>query len=139
MVAARLKALPETQQKNFDLAIELHRHGVNMRHLGLVRANIKEGGERNAMLRDIMLTEMVARTLKNVLRSFQRKWMKHQRSTSEQGMRLLGETETEKERGKRQGMDIDQHGRGAGRGFDLCWKLGSRSLITIKIFHAEVI
>ena len=39
----------------------------------------------------MMLTEMVARTLKNILRSFQRKWMKAERSTSEQGMRMLGE------------------------------------------------
>lgn len=41
-------------------------------------------------LRDTMLTEMVARTLKNILRSFQRGWMKAERSTSEQGMSMLG-------------------------------------------------
>ena len=46
---------------------------------------------RKSVLRDMMLTEMVARTLKNILRSFQRKWMKAERSTSEQGMRMLGE------------------------------------------------
>lgn len=46
---------------------------------------------RPRILRNMILTEMVARTLKNILRSFQRKWMKAKRSTSEQGMRELGE------------------------------------------------
>ncbi len=48
-------------------------------------------------LRDMMLTEMIARTLKNILRRFQRVWMKNHQSTSEHGMRELGE---EHERGE---------------------------------------
>lgn len=44
-----------------------------------------------SVLRDMMLTEIIARTLKNILRCFQRKWMKAEKSTSEQGMRMLGE------------------------------------------------
>ena len=46
---------------------------------------------RHSKLRDMMLTEMIARTLKNTLRCFQRVWMKENQSTSEHGMRELGE------------------------------------------------
>eukprot|EP00904_Undaria_pinnatifida_P002276 jgi/Undpi1/12049/HiC_scaffold_4.g01748.m1 len=89
MVAERLSALCETVHEQLDLAIELHRCGVNMRHLGQVRSTIDVTDPKKSLLRDMMLTEMVARTLKNILRSFQRKWMKAERSTSEQGMRML--------------------------------------------------
>ncbi|CAN0496736.1 unnamed protein product, partial [Laminaria digitata] len=65
------------------------RSGVNIRHLGQVRSTIDPTDQKKGLLRDVMLTEMVARTLKNILRSFQRKWMKAERSTSEQGMRML--------------------------------------------------
>ncbi|CAM9462148.1 unnamed protein product [Pylaiella littoralis] len=86
-VAEWLKGLPVHMQSELDLAVQLHRHGVNIRHLGKVRGHVSE--EEPSVLRNMMLTEMVARTLKNILRSFQRKWMKAERSTSEQGMRRL--------------------------------------------------
>ncbi|CAM9770018.1 unnamed protein product, partial [Choristocarpus tenellus] len=63
-----LSRLPSSIQENICLAVELH-----------------------SILREVILTEMVARTLKNILRSFQRKWMEAECSTSEQGMRHLGE------------------------------------------------
>ncbi|CAM9847619.1 unnamed protein product [Hapterophycus canaliculatus] len=82
--------LPEEHQKTLELAVELHRHGVNVRHLGKVRHLILERrDERDKVVLDAMLTEMIARTLKNILRSFQRMWMKEERSTSEQGMHML--------------------------------------------------
>eukprot|EP00752_Nemacystus_decipiens_P012980 g11486.t1 len=87
-VAERLMGLPPDVQGTLDLAVELHRHGVNVRHLGKVRSLVHDD-EENSVLRDMMLTEIIARTLKNILRCFQRKWMKAERSTSEQGMRML--------------------------------------------------
>eukprot|EP00903_Cladosiphon_okamuranus_P015185 g14039.t1 len=87
-VAERLMELPPEVQGTLDLAVELHRHGVNVRHLGKVRDLVPDE-EENSVLRDMMLTEIIARTLKNILRRFQRKWMEAEKSTSEQGMRIL--------------------------------------------------
>ncbi|CAM9637008.1 unnamed protein product [Ectocarpus sp. 12 AP-2014] len=50
---------------------------------------MEQNKPKNGLLKDMMLTEMIARTLKNILRCFQRTWMKAERSTSEQGMRML--------------------------------------------------
>lgn len=46
--------------------------------------------DADSVLKEMILTEMVARTLKNILRFYQRQWMKAKRSTSDQGMRRLG-------------------------------------------------
>ncbi|CAN0145489.1 unnamed protein product [Scytosiphon promiscuus] len=84
--------LLDHHEEPLDLAVELHRHGVNVRHLGKVRSCILEredDRDKNRVVLDAMLTEMIARTLKNILRSFQRMWMKEERSTSEHGMRML--------------------------------------------------
>ncbi|CAM9964281.1 unnamed protein product [Ectocarpus sp. 12 AP-2014] len=89
-VVEKLTSLPQDFQKTLHLDVELHRHGVNVRHLGRVRFLLMEQNKpENELLKDMMLTEMIARTLKNILRCFQRTWMKAERSTSEQGMRML--------------------------------------------------
>ncbi|CAM9632019.1 unnamed protein product [Ectocarpus sp. 8 AP-2014] len=89
-VVEKLTSLPQDVQKTLHLDVELHRHGVNVRHLGKVRFLLMEQNKpENGLLKDMMLTEMIARTLKNILRCFQRTWMKAERSTSEQGMRML--------------------------------------------------
>lgn len=71
-----------------NLATELHRHGVNVRHLGLIRFHVPATKE-NTVLRQQLLLEIVSRTLKNLLKAFQRRWMKSERSTSEQGLLML--------------------------------------------------
>ncbi|CAN0000068.1 unnamed protein product, partial [Ectocarpus sp. 4 AP-2014] len=89
-VVEKLTSFPQDVQKTLHLDVELHRHGVNVRHLGKVRFLLMEQNKpANGLLKDMMLTEMIARTLKNILRCFQRTWMKAERSTSEQGMRML--------------------------------------------------
>ncbi|CBN78661.1 conserved unknown protein [Ectocarpus siliculosus] len=89
-VVEKLTSLPQDVQKTLHLDVELHRHGVNVRHLGKVRFLLMEQNKpENGLLKDMMLTEMIARTLKNILRCFQRTWMKAEKSTSEQGMRML--------------------------------------------------
>ncbi|CAM9962933.1 unnamed protein product, partial [Ectocarpus fasciculatus] len=89
-VVEKLTSLSQDVQKTLHLDVELHRHGVNVRHLGKVRSLlIEQNRPEDGLLKEMMLTEMIARTLKNILRCFQRTWMKAERSTSEQGMRML--------------------------------------------------
>ena len=47
---------------------QVHRRGINIRHIGLLRSHIK----RNSHARLTMLVELVARTLKNILRDWLR-------------------------------------------------------------------
>lgn len=58
------KALGEDLKINISQLTEnLHQHGINVRHLGLVRQHVK-----SAEFRDIILIEMICRSLKNDLR-----------------------------------------------------------------------
>ncbi|CAM9511876.1 unnamed protein product [Scytosiphon promiscuus] len=98
--------MPPARLSEINLTQELHKYGVNMRHIGLLRAfvtpPIREGvGSAAAsatgkmsktsagIMRDRALVEVVVRTLKLVLRSFQRRWMKSEQSSSEQGMHAV--------------------------------------------------
>ncbi|CAM9265877.1 unnamed protein product [Ascophyllum nodosum] len=85
-LADQLQGMALYDQETLDVAIEMHRHGVNIRHLGKLRNEVEE---TFLLLKEMILTEMVARTLKNLLRGYQRRWMKTERSTSDQGMRRL--------------------------------------------------
>ena len=80
----------------------LHRHGINMRHLGLLRKCVSEASTGAAdsinstvyntacvSLKEELLNQIVSRTLKSLLRDFQRKWMRSEQSTSDQGMKIL--------------------------------------------------
>jgi len=106
--------------KGSALAQYLHRSGVNMRHLGLLRDSVRTAGANDELfskfgaykddVRDIhpacecspatfrqglrnleneCLLQIVSRTCKNILRQFQRKWMRSEQSTSEEGMKIL--------------------------------------------------
>lgn len=86
--------------QKLDLSTECHRYGVNMRHLGLVRACIPETSSPDdnhssrsqqicTAVRELLLAEMVVRTLKHVLREFQRRWMRSEQSTSDMGLRMV--------------------------------------------------
>ncbi|CAN0007899.1 unnamed protein product [Ectocarpus sp. 8 AP-2014] len=104
--------MPPRDLSTINLAHELHKYGVNMRHIGLLRAYVappvREGPLAAAaaagvtvsaraatsktsagIMRDRALVEVVVRTLKLVLREFQRRWMKSEQSSSERGMHLL--------------------------------------------------
>lgn len=59
-----------------------------MRHLGLVRDHISPSHSANPV-RTLLLLQIVTRTLKNIAREYQRRWMKSEQSTSEMGMKLL--------------------------------------------------
>eukprot|EP01125_Pyxidicula_operculata_P011059 TRINITY_DN3612_c0_g1_i10.p1 TRINITY_DN3612_c0_g1~~TRINITY_DN3612_c0_g1_i10.p1 ORF type:complete len:1231 (+),score=183.36 TRINITY_DN3612_c0_g1_i10:494-3694(+) len=61
------------------LIVFLHREGINIRHLGLVRSHVK-----NPEIRQLILIEMIARLVKNVLRKKWRDQMKKQPSASEE-------------------------------------------------------
>lgn len=63
-----------------------HREGINLRHLGRVRA-VLPAGPRLHVLRRLLLTECVARTLKNLVRQQLRQHAKNAVGTLK-GMRL---------------------------------------------------
>jgi Clustered mitochondria/Translation initiation factor eIF3 subunit 135 len=63
----------------------LHSFGVNMRHCGLLRSFVPVECEA---LRRTLLIEIVSRTLKQMLRDFQRRWMVNERSSSDYGLHL---------------------------------------------------
>lgn len=87
-IARRLTLMTPREVANLNFSLYLHSHGVNMRHMGLIRSLIPET-QTNAPVRTALLLQIIARTMKNILRDFQRRWMKSQRSTSEEGMFLL--------------------------------------------------
>ncbi|CAM9490420.1 unnamed protein product [Pylaiella littoralis] len=111
--AKLLCSMPRHHLMKINLAQELHKYGVNVRHIGLLRAYVtpSKGGASSyavssssssstggagkssktsaGIMRDRALVEVVVRTLKLVLRSFQRQWMKSEQSSSEQGMHML--------------------------------------------------
>jgi len=90
-LAASLLSCPPAELEFLDFALELHSHGVNLRHMGLIRSYIpRHNHDRRAeTLRSRLLVEIVARSLKNMLKDDQRKWMRANRSSSWHGMSLL--------------------------------------------------
>ena len=87
-LAKALSAMSESEVTSVDISVFFHRHGVNMRHMGLVRSHIEPSLATNS-IRTKLLLQIVTRTLKNIARDYQRRWMKCQQSTSETGLRLL--------------------------------------------------
>ena len=83
--ATELCELPLSTIHELDLVIFLHTRGINMRHLGFLRSCIPATKEYFAPRLKI-LVEIISRTLKNLLRDFQRRWMRSEKSTSEEGM-----------------------------------------------------
>jgi hypothetical protein len=76
----------------------MHKNGVNIRHSGLLRSQLLLAAQSNSNetflnhiseVRFELLNECVSRTLKNILRHTQRKWMSTWRTTSEDGMLQL--------------------------------------------------
>jgi hypothetical protein len=73
---------------NLNFSVYFHSNGVNIRHMGLVRSLIPVSNVTSP-IRTALLLQIVARTLKNIARDYQRRWMKSEQSTSEQGMHIL--------------------------------------------------
>lgn len=71
-----------------NFSVFFHSHGVNIRHMGLVRSHLPVSNATSPV-RTALLMQIVARTLKNIARDYQRRWMKSEQSTSEQGMHML--------------------------------------------------
>lgn len=91
-LAARLAAMPAQAVSRLDLSVYFHSCGVNMRHLGLVRFHVGSlpgGTSPSSPVKTLLLLQIVTRTLKNLCREYQRRWMKSEQSTSEMGMKLL--------------------------------------------------
>ncbi len=89
-VALELSHLPVDELKGLHLSVFIHERGVNMRHIGYVRSCIPETADKsNQEARLLLLVEVIGRTLKNLLKDFQRRWMRSEKSTSEQGMLFL--------------------------------------------------
>ena len=87
-LAAKLTEMTPYEISNLDVSVYFHSHGVNMRHLGLVRSHILPSHTSNPV-RTVLLLQIVTRTLKNIARDYQRRWMKCEQSTSEMGLKLL--------------------------------------------------
>ena len=87
-LASRLASMTEEEITSLDMSVYFHSHGVNMRHLGLVRSHVDATTASNPV-RYKLLLQIVARTLKNIARDYQRMWMKCEQSTSEMGLKLL--------------------------------------------------
>ncbi len=63
---------------------EMHRHGINIRHLGLLRTF-----SRSKPVKRLLLLEMVARVIKDVLRSQMRNIMREVRVLSEEPFKQI--------------------------------------------------
>jgi hypothetical protein len=87
-LSLRLSRKTPAEVERLDLAHLFHFHGVNIRHMGLVRHHIKATLE-TSLVRTALLLQIVCRTLKNLCRDFQRRWMRSERSSSEQGIFLI--------------------------------------------------
>jgi len=87
-VALDLTKLKPIDICSMNFSVYFHFHGVNIRHMGLVRSHIP-AEHSNIPIRTALLLQIVTRTLKNIAREFQRRWMKSEQSTSEQGMFIL--------------------------------------------------
>jgi hypothetical protein len=87
------------EREGLTITEYMHKHGVNIRHAGLLRQQIylasqssdssNEGRGNVEEIRIELLNEVVSRTLKNILRQSQRVWMSKLRTTSEHGMLQL--------------------------------------------------
>jgi hypothetical protein len=87
-LASHLALMSREEISHLDLSVFFHSHGVNIRHMGLVRSHIP-GSPDNVSIRTYLLLNIVCRTLKNIAREFQRRWMKSEQSSSEQGILIL--------------------------------------------------
>jgi len=66
--AATFVQRPPHQLREIRVSEELHRHGINVRHMGLVRFMIRDTDESSLAAQQALLISMVGRTLKNLLR-----------------------------------------------------------------------
>jgi hypothetical protein len=87
-LAHRLASMRHEELAKLDLSVFFHSNGVNIRHMGLVRSHIP-GSQEHVGVRTFLLLNIVCRTLKNIAREFQRRWMKSEQSSSEQGIFFL--------------------------------------------------
>jgi hypothetical protein len=87
-LAHQLASMRHDELAKLDLSLYFHSNGVNIRHMGLVRSHIP-GSQQNVGVRTYLLLNIVCRTLKNIAREFQRRWMKSEQSSSEQGIFFL--------------------------------------------------
>lgn len=76
--AQKLNEMPLGSIKNYRMSENLHRHGINVRHLSLIRSLVT-----NPVASEIILVEMVSRTLKNLLRFYLRYEMQRLKEASE--------------------------------------------------------
>ena len=86
--AKQLAGMSPLDVCSMDFSVCFHVRGINMRHMGLVRSLIPHSNATSA-IRTSLLLQIVSRTLKNITRDYQRRWMKSEQSTSEQGMHML--------------------------------------------------
>lgn len=87
-MARQLASMRYDDLSKLDLSVYFHSNGVNIRHMGLVRSHIP-ASPQNVGVRTFLLLNIVCRTLKNIARDFQRRWMKSEQSSSEQGILIL--------------------------------------------------
>eukprot|EP00466_Bigelowiella_natans_P016103 jgi/Bigna1/135819/aug1.31_g10527 len=80
--ARQLSALSLEDASRFrePVSSELHARGINVRHLGLLHGLVQP---KAARVRDTLLVEMTARTLKNILRGWLREQLREDRYPSE--------------------------------------------------------
>lgn len=88
------------EREGLSITEYMHKHGVNIRHSGLLRHHLLLGlqtinnndGINKLNIEEIrmeLLNECVSRTLKNILRHTQRVWMSTYKTTSKDGMLQL--------------------------------------------------
>ena len=94
------------KREGLSITEYMHRHGVNIRHVGLLRRHLSNDLDNDLdettttttttsqqvhvkAIRHELLMECISRTLKNILRKTQRQYMCSQRSCSEEGMMHL--------------------------------------------------
>lgn len=70
----------ETEQALEEISVEMHRKGINVRHLGLLRNLVSR---ENVVTRNLCLVEMVKRGCKNILRALLREEIAGQQGVSD--------------------------------------------------------
>lgn len=87
-VAQEMSKLTANEVAKLNFSIYLHSRGINLRHMGKIR-NLIPASRETIPIRTALMLQIISRTLKQIARDFQRRWMKSERSTSEQGMFII--------------------------------------------------
>jgi hypothetical protein len=83
-----LRRVSPELRENYPLIQSLHAYGINCRYLGLVRSSLNLQHPKEIYWSQLLLLEMVARTIKEDIRRKQREKMRKRKQTDEEPYRV---------------------------------------------------